>query len=483
MDVLTLAALGGAGCALIVAVILGVKLRGRGTQLADLRAQLAEAKTQLQRYAPIIDVEAHAAALQGELAKATAERDAFLASDQKRRAELNAQYQEALALFQRLKGEVTSLEENLEDMSFGLYKPHYSLESSESYRKALEHVYEMKKEKIRDGTAAACTIEWTVNNSKAEGARMTKKNIKVMLRAFNGEVDAAVAKVTWNNITRMEERIRKAFEAINEMGSSNLIAISKEYLGLALAELRLTYEYERKKQEEKEEQRRIREQMREEDKALREAERAEQEAAAEETRFEKALAKARAEVEKAKGEELQAANAKLADLENRLAEAHAKMERAKSLAQLTRSGHVYVVSNIGSFGEQTFKIGMTRRLDPDDRVKELSDASVPFDFDVHAMIHSEDAPGLEAAFHREFAERRVNLVDMRKEFFAVTLAEIEGVARRLNLPVEFTKVAEAREYRETRAIRQQAAMAAASSTTAPPEESVVELFPKQLLVS
>jgi hypothetical protein len=159
------------------------------------------------------------------------------------------------------------------------------------------------------------------------------------------------------------------------------------------------------------------------------------------------------------------------------------MERAKSLAQLTRSGHVYVVSNIGSFGEQTFKIGMTRRLDPDDRVKELSDASVPFDFDVHAMIHSEDAPGLEAAFHREFAERRVNLVDMRKEFFAVTLAEIEGVARRLNLPVEFTKVAEAREYRETRAIRQQAAMAAASSTTAPPEESVVELFPKQLLVS
>jgi hypothetical protein len=139
------------------------------------------------------------------------------------------------------------------------------------------------------------------------------------------------------------------------------------------------------------------------------------------------------------------------------------------MAQLTRSGNVYVISNVGSFGEEVFKIGMTRRLDPMARVHELGDASVPFAFDVHAMIYSEDAPGLENAFHRQFAEKRVNLVNMRKEYFRIGLEEIEAFASSQGVKVEFTKLAEAREYRETLAVREQkkngAAAAVAGTTT------------------
>jgi hypothetical protein len=470
-----------AACLLAVAVVFLLKWRSESARRANVEQQLS-------RYSSIVDVEGHVAGVKGEIAKLNADRDQFNAADQQRRAELNGNYQNALATYQRLSQQVNLLEESLEDMSFGLYKPHYTFETSDHFKIELERVYEQKRDLIRAGGAATCETNWTVGNSERDGKRMVKQQIKLMLRAFNGEVDAAVAKVTWNNVTKMEERIRKCASAINDSGTVMRCSITPKYVELALAELRLTHEYELKKYEEKEEQRRIREQMREEEKALREAERAQQEAAAEETRYEKALAKARAEVEKAKGEELAKANAKMGELEQKLAEAHTKMQKAMSLAQFTKSGHAYVISNVGSFGDRTYKIGMTRRLDPLDRVYELSDASVPFDFDIHAMIYSEDAPGLENAFHKAFAERRINLVNLRREFFNVTLDEIEEFARKQNLTIEFTKVAEAREYRETLALRSAAAAPPskkngangdAAMPMAPPP--MAEAFPTQLL--
>lgn len=405
------------------------------------------------RYAPILDVEGEVERAKSELTRLANDREAFAAAEAKRRTDLATQYAEAKAVYDHLRSEVALLEENIEDMSFGLYRPHYSFTTSDQFRGKLNDVYDQKKEMIREGTAARCPVEWTVNNSKREGARMTKQNIKVMLRAFNGEVDAAVAKVTWNNVTRMEERIKRAFDAINASGTSSQISISPEYRDLALAELRLTHELEVKLHDEKEEQRQIRERIREEERAQREFEKAKADAEAEEARYQKALEKARAEVEKATGAELDKVNAKVGELEARLAEAHAKRQKATSMAQLTKSGNVYVISNLGSFGsEMMFKIGMTRRLDPMERIYELGDASVPFDFDVHAMIYSENAPGLENAFHREFAEKRVNLVNMRKEYFNVTLGEIEAFAKSQGVEVQFTKLAEAREYRETLAV-------------------------------
>lgn len=175
----------------------------------------------------------------------------------------------------------------------------------------------------------------------------------------------------------------------------------------------------------------------------------------EETKYQKLLDKAKAAVEHAAGEKLEALQDKIATLGLELDEAHAKSERAKSMAQQTKIGHVYVISNQGSFGEDVYKIGMTRRLEPLDRVKELGDASVPFIFDVHAMIYSEDAPTLENTLHKAFNNERVNLVNHRKEYFNVSLDSIEKEVKKLSPDANFVLTAEARQYRESQAIRAQ----------------------------
>lgn len=137
-----------------------------------------------------------------------------------------------------------------------------------------------------------------------------------------------------------------------------------------------------------------------------------------------------------------------------MAEVRASKERALSMAEQTKRGYVYVISNLGSFGENIYKIGLTRRLDPMDRVRELGDASVPFPFDVHAMIFSEDAPKLEATLHQRFSDKRVNMINNRKEFFNVSLKEIADVVAEYNATIEFTLLAEASDYRQTLAIKE-----------------------------
>ena len=139
----------------------------------------------------------------------------------------------------------------------------------------------------------------------------------------------------------------------------------------------------------------------------------------------------------------------LARLKTELEEAHQKFERAKSRAQETKQGHVYIISNIGSFGKDVLKIGMTRRLDPMDRVKELGDASVPFTFDVHAFIESDNAPNLESMLHNVFDHRRVNKINRRKEYFNVSLDEIEKELERLDINALINKTASADEYYQT----------------------------------
>ena len=379
-----------------------------------------------------------------------------LEQDQKKKLqELNDEYGKYKAIYDNLKKELTLVEENLEIQSFGVYKPHFDFKTSEEYKAKLEQNYEKQKALVKDDRAAKCTMQWSVGGSRREGERMTKQYTKLMLRAFNGECDASIVKVKWNNIMVMEERIRKTFEAINKMGTVYNIFITQEYLDIKLEELRLSHELEDKLYKEKEEQRRIQEQMREEEKVQREIEQAKQDAEDEEKRYQKALEKARLELEKAKGAELDQLNDKIKGLEQQLEQAQKEKERAISRAQLTKSGHVYIISNIGSFGENVFKIGMTRRLEPLDRIRELGDASVPFSFDVHAMVYSENAPELEGTLQRFFERKRINLINARKEFFGVRIEELEEFAKANNLSMTITKLAEAREYRETLAIRQQ----------------------------
>jgi hypothetical protein len=222
---------------------------------------------------------------------------------------------------------------------------------------------------------------------------------------------------------------------------------------LKLEELRLAYEYKEKLHKEKEEQKALREQMKEEERARREAEKAQSEAEKEEKRYAEALEKARKELASKSDSEREIYSSKIRDLEEQLRQAMENKERAKSMAEQTRKGHVYIISNIGSFGEHVYKIGMTRRLDPLDRIWELSDASVPFDFDIHALIQSDDAPGLERKLHETFANNRVNRVNEKKEFFRVTLTEIsEACKQHHNLHFRLTLIAEAKEYRQTAAM-------------------------------
>jgi hypothetical protein len=381
------------------------------------------------------------------------EADRASAADQERRQRLAQEYEQARATYNALRAEVALLEENIEDISFGLYKPHFTFATSEEYKRQLEAVREEERKLVRGGGAAFSPLQWKVGESRREGERMVKQTAKLMLRAFNGECDAAVAMVTWNNIRTMEERVQKSYEAVNRLGNVLQISITAGYLRLRLDELRLAHEYEDKRHQEKEEQRRIREELREEEKAQRELERAREEAEREESRSASALERARAEAAQATGQQLEVLRERIQALEGQLAEAQRQKERAISQAQLTKSGYVYVISNIGSFGEDVLKIGMTRRLEPMDRVRELGDASVPFPFDVHAMVYSENAPALEGALHALLDDRQVNMVNPRKEFYRASLEELRALARARSIDVELTMLAEARQFRETIAQR------------------------------
>ncbi len=352
-----------------------------------------------------------------------------------------------------LKKEISILEENLENISYGLYKPHFDYTNSEEFKEKLEEIRKKQAALIKQNTATYCLTKWTVGNSTKEGEKMVKQSAKMMLRVFNGECDAAIAKVSWNNISTMETRIEKSFEALNKLNSINTISISSDYKNLKLQELRLEFELQEQLYQEKEEQRRVREQMREEEKAARDLEKAQRQAEDDELRYEKALEKAKLEVEKATGKQLDELNLKIKQLQDSLLLAQQEKARAISQAQLTKSGHVYVISNIGSFGENVYKIGMTRRLEPMDRVRELGDASVPFNFDVHAIIYSDNAPELENMLHKKLEEKRVNLVNARREFFYISIDEIENIVKELNLNTSFIKLAEAKEFRESQSLR------------------------------
>ena len=164
------------------------------------------------------------------------------------------------------------------------------------------------------------------------------------------------------------------------------------------------------------------------------------------------MQRAREEAEQATAGQRAELESRIAELNDKLAAAEAKNQRALSMAQQTRKGTIYIISNVGSFGEEVFKIGMTRRLEPSDRIKELSDASVPFEFDVHAMISCDDAPALESKLHGEFDDLRINKVNYRKEFFRMPLERLRDVVVATGVEVSFTMLAEAREYRETQAL-------------------------------
>lgn len=295
------------------------------------------------------------------------------------------------------------------------YEHLYDTRDISVLEKELETVKEKAKAMVSAKRACLSRLPsgFAINGHKGAAKTFVNREIKLRLRCLDNEVKAAIAIVEWNNINRLVERVKNKFNEINADSQLVKIFLQKDYLELKVIELRLHYEIKQLKadlkEEEREERQRISEEQRDEERTKQEL--AKTKAARE--RMEKLVEKELAKINEATGLQRE----KLALHQKELELLRAKEARAVSLARQTRAGYVYIISNVTSFGEGVCKIGMTRRLDPNDRVKELGDASVPELFTVHAFIYTEDAPALEKYFHDHFQSRRVNLVNRRKEFF------------------------------------------------------------------
>ncbi|PTX47259.1 T5orf172 domain-containing protein [Gemmobacter caeni] len=392
----------------------------------------AEHEATKAKYSAIISEEAEVARLQSIASALTSDIDA-----------LRKSYAEKRAHFDRLESQVAIYDERLAFAELGIYEPHFDFTDSEEFKAKIVEVRDRQKAMISAKQAALCPTEWTVEGSKAKGATMINRQMRLTMRAFNNECEAAIANVRWNNVVAMEKRILSAAASIDKENTSMNLTLNDRFVALKIEELRLTHEYREQLKREKDERAEMARAEKEEKKLLAEAEAAERE----EAKYQALLEKARKE---ANGD----GNAqRIAELEATLAAAHLASERARAMAEMTKSGYVYIISNVGSFGDDVVKIGLTRRLDPDDRVRELGDASVPFSFDTHAMIYSDAAPALEAALQKEFAEKRINMSNFRKEFFRVALEDVEAAVARLAPTAVFFKDREAQEWHETLARR------------------------------
>jgi len=297
------------------------------------------------------------------------------------------------------------------------------------------------KSMIKNGEVADC-------NYVEEQRKNTAVNF--LVDAFNGKVETIMAKVKHDNYGILLKKLEDAYNIVNYNGKAFRDArITERYFQLMVQQLKAAVIVKELKRRDDEEQRRIREEMREEERARKEYEKALKDAEKEERILQKALREAEAKLASAVAEEREQFEMQLKELQEKLRAAEDKGQRALSMAQQTKQGHVYIISNIGSFGDDVFKIGLTKRLEPMDRVKELGDASVPFSFDVHAMIFSEDAPKLEKELHSKFFDNQLNKVNPRKEFFKIPISVIREEIEKLGLTTHWTMKAEALEYRES----------------------------------
>lgn len=385
------------------------------------------------------------------LAVARAQADEVIREGERKAEELAGDALRALQQADRLERTIEALRNTIEGYGDRYLIPQHSLTddlaeetSHADVGQQLKSVRDEIRLAIREARAASCDY---VEANRRETA------IRFVVDAFNGKVESVLARVRYDNAGTLMQELEDGYTLVNHNGEAFRKArITEQYLALRLKELQLAATAHQLKLEEREEQRRVKEQLREEEKARRDFERALRETAKEEEVLKKAMEKAQQQLAKASDEQRVKYEDQLAELRVRLVAAEEKSQRALSMAQQTKRGHVYVISNLGSFGEHVYKIGLTRRLDPLDRIRELGDSSVPFEFDVHALIFAEDAPALEYQLHRHFALSQINKVNHRKEFFRVDIAHIRQEIESLGLVSQWTMTGLAREYHESLAI-------------------------------
>ncbi|TDC04080.1 DUF4041 domain-containing protein [Nonomuraea longispora] len=325
----------------------------------------------------------------------------------------------------------------------GVYEYRHPLSDAVAYKERLAQVKARIKEMAKEGRAVVGTTGRQVNGSAAEGRKMVRDFSKLMARAYNAEADNCVRTMRPYKLQSAIERLEKAVDTIVRLGRTMSIHVNPEYHRTRIYELQLTADYLAKQEEEKELVRAQRERQREEEAARREFEREKTRLRKEEAHYRAALARP--------AQSGAASQDSVAELEAKLAELGAAVAAVEAREADTRAGYVYVISNIGAFGEDVVKIGMTRRLEPEDQVRELGDASVPFGFDTHALVFSEDAVGLEARLHAALDERRLNKVNLRRGFFRATPAEVRDLLREIagQHLLEYRDTAEALEWRQS----------------------------------
>lgn len=347
--------------------------------------------------------------------------------------------------YEALKSLVVETREVMLLQEVGLYEYSHPLDSSAHFKDALKELQAEMKSAIKAGHAVAGTDRWAINGSQKEGAKMVSDFCKLLLRAYNTEADNLVRSMKPYGKDAAVKRLEKLRTSISKLAATMKIEVSDQYHDMKVRELELTSDYKAKLAEEKEHEREERARLREEAAAQKEFERAQAKLEKERAHYQTAL-----EALRAKGD-----GSAAADAEAKLEEIAAALQGVIDRAANIRAGYVYVISNIGAFGDRVVKIGMTRRLEPMDRVRELGDASVPYRFDVHCIVFSDDAVGLESALHRKFAERRLNHVNLRREFFFVTPLEVRDALEDLRGELlSFTETPEALEWHQSEHIRQ-----------------------------
>ena len=353
----------------------------------------------------------------------------------------------------QLNEEIAVANGSLNLQEFGFFERQYSFSDSTKYKDKLDSLRMQQKSMVKNGIAGRIITPMLLDNSKSKGKAMQNQLIKAALRGFNGEADALLVKVSVVNVDNKIKALRKVFEQLNKMYSRNLIEITYTYLDLKIEELRLAAEYELQKQEEKELLREQREKEREDKKLQAEIKAKRKQLEKDRDHFKNMVAKVTELLKEAKNDEVDELRRQLAEYQDKLSELDEIEEDIDYREGHATAGYVYVISNIGSFGEDVYKIGVTRRLEPLERIRELSSASVPFQFDVHALIFSEEAFALETELHNQLANYKVNKVNGRKEYFKVPFDKIKSIlASHKELTVELNENAEAFEYRQTKAI-------------------------------
>ena len=339
-----------------------------------------------------------------------------------------------------LKASLIETEEIAILQEVGIYQYTTILESSVGYAEKIKEIeIEIKKCNLTDGGAIKAANDWVVNGSASEGKKMIKEFSKLMLRAYNGEVDDAIRTLKPYKMQAAIDRVDKVEKSIEKLGKTMSITIDDVYHQLRISEIKLTADYLEKKEEEKEKQKEEKLRLKEEEKAQKEFEREKEKLNKELMHHQSILQKAN---ESGNAKVIEEENLKIVEIQNGI---NGVEERSANI----RTGYVYVISNIGSFGEEVMKIGLTRRLDPEERIQELSDASVPFKFDIHALIFHTDAVSLEKQLHQELEKLRVNKVNLRKEFFKVTPNIVKELLTKLSTEniLTFNEKAEAPEWR------------------------------------